>query len=363
MPMIEPPMKPSSAGIKSPEPKSDPKRMLEVSRQGDKILVSINFSSLQLIQTCKRKAYFRLVQGLEPQNPSPALTFGTGIHKALEVWYSSSREARTRSNAKCDDYQAFWLQNFMTGAQVPESLNHGPCPRCASVYSFLYSIKSLTSILEPDDKRGPQNGIEILNAYFDHYLTDPYKIYVDDLGPVTERSCESVILDSEKLKISYHGTIDCILQNEMTGDLLVCDHKTTWSLGRDFLNKISPNHQYTGYVMLAQESMGLEVSDFLVNGIQVAKTKKDFSRQMTHRSKTDISELKDSVFHATKEFLSSMTSGHWPMTAPDPCALFGGCSYRAICELPHEPEIIRKSVIAAEYQSLGELNVQTLRAE
>lgn len=42
-------------------------------------------------RTCRRRWYLQTLESLEPKLPQLALCFGTGIHKALEVFYGSNR--------------------------------------------------------------------------------------------------------------------------------------------------------------------------------------------------------------------------------------------------------------------------------
>jgi hypothetical protein len=76
------------------QPEQAPKRMLKVYRDGDQTVVEINSSSLDIIQTCPKKAEYSLKRGLTLKGGKPATTFGSGIHKALEVMYSTPREQR-----------------------------------------------------------------------------------------------------------------------------------------------------------------------------------------------------------------------------------------------------------------------------
>lgn len=291
------------------------KRMMEYSHEGDRILVSINSSSLEIIQTCKRKALYYLAGKYRSEKPSEALTFGSAIHKGLESWYLNGRN---------DD---------------------------AGITAFVECAKPLAALHEKD-KRHPNNGIKILKNYFQVYKDDPYEILMDEQGkPYIERDFEFELLKTDNVTINLFGTIDCIFKHKDTGEIVIADHKTTSSLGQEFYNRLSPNNQYTTYIMAAQTVFGLNTDRFLVNGIQVAKTKWDLSRQFTTRSEQDITECRGAYYAAVREFLACTQSGFWPMSAPSPCSNWGGCMYREVCDLPAN---LRQDMLDKKFPKLGE---------
>lgn len=314
-----------------------PKRMLEVKKDGHTTVVNINYSSLELMQTCMRKAHYNLNEGWVGPD-SEALLFGTAMHKGIEVWYVHPRSQRARVSPICMDYQL--------GPAVDPA--HGEtCARCAAVDAFKESGEGLR-MLAPDNKRSLENGVEILNNYFDEYLNDTYEVMrTEDGHPMIEIHAQHRIYTGHKLNINYHGTLDLVLKDTITGEICVVDHKTTWQLGKDFYNRLKPNHQYTGYVWLANKTLGLKTNRFLVNGIQVAKTKRALARQFTERNEEDFKELTAAVVFNVKKYLECGAENCWPQNAPNPCTMYGGCAYRGVCDLP---EGMREHALSAEFQ-------------
>jgi hypothetical protein len=162
-----------------------------------------------------------------------------------------------------------------------------------------------------------------------------------------ERSFEFDLYEDEKLKVIYFGTIDAIFYNKEFGTTFVCDHKTTSALGKEFFNRLRPNHQYTGYVMAAQRVFGLNTSGFMVNGIQVAKTKQEFSRQFTERDEEDFSTFKITVLDAVDKWLRYNKSEIFPINAPNPCAAYGGCQFIEACSSPYK---LRETILNNKYR-------------
>jgi hypothetical protein len=129
--------------------------------------------------------------------------------------------------------------------------------------------------------------------------------------------------------------------------ILVCDHKTASSLGTEFYKRIKPNHQYTAYVLLVREVLGLPVENFMVNGLQVAKTKAECVRQVTYRDEADFADLIQVVACTVRDYLQCKEMGFWPQSAPNPCSNFGGCTFHSICETATP---LREQVIKSLYQ-------------
>jgi hypothetical protein len=324
-------------------PERDPKEMLSFRTLPDsRTEILINHSSYTLLSECKRKAHYALQRGLRQTNESAATLFGRAIHAGLEVWYTAPRSLRQRGSSVCDDSIA-----LMECGQSP--IPHGACVRCAAIAGFLRIVEPLRG-LEPSDKRSPRNGTTILDAYFDQYADDPYVVLRDSLGPVSERRVRLQLTDLPDSCVTFFGTIDVVLQNEATKHVVVTDHKTTSALGSEFLQRIAPNAQYTGYVAAFRANWPESATrTFMSNGLLVAKTKQTFARQFTEVTDEHIEEWRESLLDAAYDWWARVKAGgSYPMTTPGPCTTWGGCQYRALCE---SPSSIRESVIKAQYEN------------
>lgn len=269
------------------------KRMLE-EKNG---VYYINASSVDVIQTCRRKAYYSLERGLRGGDESEAQLFGSAIHKAMQAFYSATIVNGVR------DFTLEQMQDAFVDAAVP--LAHLP----------------------ESDKRSIANGKKIIERYFETYQFDPWVIVTDKDGPIVERSFETKLTP----RIVLHGQVDCLLRNVETGEVVVCDHKTSSSLGSDFLNSIKPNIQFSIYAW-AMIQAGFQINRVMVNGIQVAKTKTDLLRIFTHRTPNDFEEMWQTIKESVDLFEASKLSDFWPMNSGS-CRNWGGCQYRDICSL------------------------------
>lgn len=259
--------------------------------------VFINSSSADIIQTCRRKAYYSIHMDYRPSSgDSTALSFGSAIHKALEEFYRAG--PGERSIDKCVD--AFVA--------------------CASGTKLIE--------LASDDKRSISNGKRIIEKYFSVYRDDPWIAVTDEHGPFVERSFE-IAVDSE---INIFGQIDCLLKNVETGEIVVCDHKTSSSLGTDFMNRIKPNLQFSTYAWAARQ-LGWDVKRVMINGIQVAKTKTDLVRVFTERNQEDFNEMMETYNDSIEMMRQARNTNKWPLNSTA-CSHYGGCQYREVCSLP-----------------------------
>lgn len=319
------------------------KQMLTVERDGNQTLVKINSSSLSLLQTCARKSFYTLNQGWRARSGSPPLIFGTAVHKALEVFYAHPRSERTMPDS------------FVINADLMAHGHEKPDQHFLydAIEAFIKAAEPL-GMLPDNDKRSIASGVWMLCHYFKAYLHDAYVIYSDAHGPFTERTFSVPLIEGTDLKIELFGTIDFILRNEATGDLLPGDHKTSSQMGADFLSRIKPNHQYSGYLYGARKAYGMEANNFLVNGLGV-KAKPltarggppTFTRQITHRTDQDFEEFADAVDWAVRSYLAWDKANTWPIGNVDACSMWGGCSYLDVCSAPNE---LRENILSAKFE-------------
>ncbi len=286
-----------------------------------------------------RKAEYALVRNLRATTESEALTAGKAIHKALEHWYTLQPQDRQLTD----------VENEMADTLIAQPLAEPSLPyetALDSINAYVVAAQSLRW-LGAEDKRSLHNGIKILKAYFKHYADDGLEVLRDkDDIPYIEREVEFEIHSDGEKVIRFHGTIDIILRSVISGQIFVADHKTTAALGSAFYNRIKPNHQYTGYIWAARECLGIDTDSFLVNGIQVAKTKSEFARQPTQRNQEDFEDLRLAMIDASEKILKAKENNLFPMTSPGPCNNYSLCPYHDICSAP---KALRETIIMAKY--------------
>lgn len=296
----------------------------------------INFSSLEILNACPRKAYYYFLRNLRSDNESDATLFGSAIHKGLEVWYSLPSEMRI-----LPDSAKKTAELYAAGHKL-EELQEGTLE---ALRQFAIKASPLNSLTDKD-KRTPANGIKILQAYFKRYQNDVYSVMHDDKGPMIERRFEFKLWENDNHVINYFGTIDAVLLDQQINKLVVCDHKTTSMLGNQFFDRFKPNHQYSGYVMGAKQVLDIDTDSFMINAIRVSATNPEFARQMTTRNDEDFAEMRINVIHAITNWCNFNLHNEFPMTAPTPCTNYGKCQYHDLCSVPKN---MREQIINVKY--------------
>lgn len=336
-------VEPDFSGVVRLAPEKSVKQMLTVEWDGNQTLVKINSSSLSLIQTCPRKAFYTLHEGWKSRYGSSPLIFGSALHKGLQVFYE--HPARDRTMPVNFEHHAFLMAK---GYDAPEK--HFMYDAIAA---FVQSAKSL-ELLADDDPRSVFSGVWVLRNYFETYLNDQYEIHTDEHGPLVEREFSLPFYEDARLRIELFGTIDFALRNTITNEILVGDHKTTSRMDSGFMNRVKPNHQYTGYLFAGHKVLGTSSENFLVNGIEVKAKPKTargsppkFIRQITRRSPEDFVEFHWAVRDAVDGYLRWKERDRWPLGNADACSLWGGCQYLEVCAAPSE---LRQNILEAKFR-------------
>ncbi len=283
------------------------KRMLEVKENR----IYINSSSLSLIQTCMRKTKYRIERNIVGGSESPALLFGTAVHKALEKYY-------------------------LEDTKEEETL----------VLGFTEHAEPLKEI-EKSDKHSIENGIELMKIYHETYKDDPWVIYKD----YVEKEFEYYAFTFLGYEVYIFGTIDAIMKNTLTFELAAWDHKTAARIDSSFAKKVRPNDQYTTYIAGANAAFDLNIDSLYQNGIQKKNvfgktgkrlTEPELCRIKTSRDTDDINELYDSIRDSVRRYVKASETDTWPMSPGLNCHVFNGCQYHGICS---SPKSMRENVI------------------
>ncbi len=323
-----------------------PKEMISVSDTGGKTRVRINFSSMDVIQNCLRKAKFLLVDKWKPETESVATVFGSAVHKALEVYYSGAPEERKM--VSLDDLSMMALG---PGGMFSNSSNL----LMRSVAAFAEKAAPLAQL--PDsDNHSLVNGAWILHCYFKTFIDDPWVTFVDKDGPFVERVFSLVIHEDADLIVEIFGTIDFAFRHIHTGEIMPGDHKTAGFLnfgGSSYFDREKPNHQYTGYLMGFREVFGHDTNRFLANIIEKKARPKtpqakgvSFPRQITERNEDDFTEFREAMMHTVRLFLEARRTGVWSMGPIGACTAYGSCQYRQVCSVPRA---MRETLLKAKF--------------
>lgn len=239
---------------------------------------------------CRRKYFFRHVEGLVSKSTAKAPAFGSAIHKALDSWYKDHN-----TEAAIEIFKREYKEDLAT-----------------------------------DGKRTHAVGEWILKNYNERYQDQSFKVIKTE-----HEFCLKLPTGNNLI-----GRIDKII--DWDGALWLMDHKTTSQLGPYYFKMHTPNMQFDGYIWAAKK-MGYNVQGVLVDAILVAKGLLDSSsrgkltplaRDFATRSQEDIDNYIDLVEDIQGEInlCEKEIEDFYPNY--DACTYYGECAYRKICTNP-----------------------------
>lgn len=132
--------------------------------------------------------------------------------------------------------------------------------------------------------------------------------------------------------ILYAGRADMIGVFQNT--LWVVDEKTTSQLGPSWSSQWELKSQFTGYCAAAR-AFGLNVAGAIIRGIGLLKTQTTFQQAILYRPDWQIerwwNQLHRDLSRAIRLYLERGPDASWDQALDEPCAAFGGCTFRRLC--------------------------------
>ena len=149
------------------------------------------------------------------------------------------------------------------------------------------------------------------------------------------------ISSEDSVEVEFHIRMDdgSILAGRMDGiiewddRIYVMENKTRWSLGSNLVEQFKPNAQIDTYAYACAKLVG-RCDGVLVNVLQVAKTKEDFLRHITHRSEKELLAFEKMYLDVVKDLESSRTANRYTQDGfyNGACMDFNTvCVYRDVC--------------------------------
>jgi len=294
----------------------------------------IDYSTLSTWRTCPSKFNYRYVQQLTGKSDSEALVFGSLVHRGLErIYRDCGSVVPTDGTTHEIDY--------LGSGNIPSSTND-PLTN-ALHWIAAEAAKTCIGTTLPDNRRSIKHLLTLLTAYFKNYFPDP-------LVPSRFESFHKVALTD---RISFCGTVDGIVDTIPA----VFETKTTSFLNSNFLERLNPNDQATGYCVLASDLLGKPVRTIVFNGISTSgygmtpgalTSKPDkwmlyreparlFLRAETHRSDADIEDWLSRLLRDCNRIIEDIESDTFSKNGPDSCTIFNStCSFIDLCRTRKE---------------------------
>lgn len=305
---------------------------MEDSPEGE---VMIRTSERSDFMRCKQKWWWAYQEHLTPKVSAPALRFGTLIHAALEAYYVPQT-----------------LRSW--NAKGPKRGPH-PAKTFTKVYNAERDALGKMKIYSepPEWLDALELGIEMMNNYIELYGQDnQYRV----VAP--EKAFQVDIHDADgNYSFTYVGQLDVIVQDMLTKQFGIWDHKTAAGLGVDHL---SMDEQVSSYDAMAPYLYpDIELSFMMFNILR--KGKKDtrpvnelgqhlnkdgtvsknqppplFTRHMVFRGAEERRNLIQRAIYQAEE-MAEIRGGFRPLYKSPlrGCVGMYSCQFREMCEL-HE---------------------------
>jgi hypothetical protein len=188
----------------------------------------------------------------------------------------------------------------------------------------------------PSDSPKSRNRLsEAFIYYWDTFPfhLDPAQPYRGLSGPMIEFSFALPLDDSLLHPITgepiiYCGRADMVAT--YAGGVTIYDDKTTKSLGPTWGQKWDMRAQFTGYCWAAI-TYGIPVTQVLVRGISILKTKLDHAQTITVRTPWRIKVWHAQVVRDIRRAMEMWKEGYWDRNESDSCDSYKGCPYKQPC--------------------------------
>lgn len=289
----------SDIQLAPPQPKGKKKYLLTYVESGVFALQTDN-SSLEVMLTCPRKYLYQVVFGRQT-GPAAPLTYGSAIHEALDIWYSTP-------DRKAHD-EALWIKM---------------CQGAAEAWDNNYP---------PTEWRTLDRAIDTLSKYREQYPSEPFNVLAAeqafsvplgelDLGntglPFTwsqlvepsswpQEDIGDLKVNINKLLVFWTGKIDLV--TEENNRLWIWDHKTSSVLGQSYFDQFELAQQTLGYTWAGNQIEDQPIFGFGLNVIVSRKPTRTGTGNEFHRRKFIYpKERVDEFPHNTMRIMETLVS-------------------------------------------------------
>lgn len=277
-------------------------------------------TSMGALKKCPRYYHYTVMRGLRSNHESPHLTFGIGMHRALEH-YDKARAAGTEHETAIRDTVKAEMIRTWGWASDHTAKNRETFIRAIVWYldHFGESDPAVTVSI---------NGVPAVELSF------RIKSDIDTGGGFPE-------------PILLCGHLDKIV--DFGGQKWVLDRKTTGStISTQWFDSFTPDPQFSQYAFAGAVGFEYPVAGVIVDGIQCAVGFNRFQRGFAPRPKAIIEEWYADTMYWIRLAQSFAEASHWPMNDKS-CSMYGGCAFRSICA---KPPSVREDFLQANFHQV-----------
>lgn len=294
----------------------------------DCFIFEIDWSSLESFLVCKRSSMWRLVFSRSTYQ-TPALTYGSAMHAALEVYYRGLTQGLTHVELLPEMFLAGEHHFMQAPPPTGEWRSYGQF--CENLQTYLK--EELTKPLYPL-KIGDQPMVEL------PFALPLGEVHLDKTLEFTEALLvENGVEDTQplyvkKIFIVWTGVIDLVnTHNERTW---ITDHKTTSVAGDNLFKGYEMSQQFRGYQWAAEKILGEPIQGVVANvlaGRKPTKTGKSFEllRRFYPYPRHRIDEWPDNILALVEDFIHSLQTGKFPEETQWCINKYGVCPYFDVC--------------------------------
>lgn len=264
----------------------------------------IDSSMLATFKACPEKFRKEYCEHWKAKEISVHLLAGASFARGLEV----TRRAFYEQGMLAEDAIATGL------AALLKAYGDFPCPadsaksaeRMAGAFEFYWTNYGLNNtdaypVLLPGGKRG-------IEFSFAHPL------------PISNPATGQPLI--------YCGRMDAVI--DYGGNRLICDEKTTTSLGPTWSRQWDLRSQFLGYSWGCREA-GVKVDGAVIRGVSILKTKYETQQAVVIHSDWQIARWYAELLEWIEEIIRCWKTGRWKHAFDRACSDFGGCSFRTAC--------------------------------
>lgn len=319
------------------KPQGKVRKLLKRSASGpDDYILEIDWSSLESFLVCKRSTLWKLVLSRSTYQ-TPALTYGSACHAALEVYYRSVAMGLDPADPSLLAEMFHAGERCFMQAPPPTGEWRDYNQFCVNIQKYLK--EESTKPLIPKIINGSP-AVELPFAVPLAEMLDLHKTFVFPPSVLVEdETNDAGYLFVRHLTVVWTGIIDLV--NEQNGQTWITDHKTSSVAGDSLFKGYELSQQFRGYQWAAEKLLGYEIHGVVANvlaGRKPTKTGKSFEllRRFYPYPRHRIDEWPSGVIALIEDFIHALTTGKFPEETQWCVGKYGTCPYFDVCSEPPE---------------------------
>lgn len=278
-------------------------------------------TSLSKYMECPTLYAYTIVLGYRPRSASIDLSFGSIVHKGLEIYWT-----QRFGGAIHDDAQKFTVAHLLVHYHSWKTDD-----TTKNLYNAIRSVVWHTEAFHAshDETLALEGtpGIELAFKY--------------DLG-----------FDIYGIPVAYCGHMDRVIRDPAAEGIWVVDYKTTkHALDQKYFSQFSPSTQLPGYLVGSTVVLHQPILGVRIDGIQVGVNFSRFNKGHIFLGESQRDEwMKDTVYYiknASRIFHNASVEEDIDLNlVPRNTQSCFGCNFRRVCSLPPS---LRRAELAASY--------------